>query len=170
MEKIHGIGIRHLNLFRERLSTLRRDQAFMEIAPMFIGASYNMGSENFEMCDCSGLICSTLNGLGYEIRVNANDIMNSMVSDYKSTNKLVKLVGFYNSSQSRYTHIGIIYESPSDDMILHASYPKGCCFEDYKNCTDRYKSKGYTIKRVQLDWDKIKLMDGKVYDMDSDFI
>lgn len=165
-----GVSIRHLNLFRARLDAVSREAQFKKIATMFLGASYKMGSENFNECDCSGLICSSLSGMGYSIRVNANDIINTCATEITDqVSEKVVLVGFYDKKAGKYTHIGIKFDSPSAPTILHSSYPTGVAFENSDDCKNRYKMKGYLIKEFALDFNKVEQMDGKVYGLDEDF-
>ncbi len=169
MTDVHGVSIRHLNLFRERLSTLEPIEQFKKIATMFIGASYKMGSENFNECDCSGLICSSLSGMGYSIRINANDIINTCVDEVVSSRD-ANIVGFFDIEKGKYTHIGILFHSPSATTILHASWPLGTAFEDLDTCVARYLGHGYREDYFKLDFEKVKQMDGKVYGLDQDYI
>ena len=168
MYDVHGVSIRHLNLFRTKLSELEPLDQFKKIATMFIGASYKMGSENFNECDCSGLICSSLNGMGYSIRINANDIIVNCCDDTDDF-KESSIVGFYDRKKEKYTHIGIVFHSPSEQTILHASWPFGTAFEDLETCVARYLGHGYREDYFKLNFDKVKLMDGKIYGLDEDF-
>jgi len=166
-KNILGVDIRHLTLFRSRLEVVSREEQFKKIATMFIGAEYKMGSENFNECDCSGLICSALRGMGYNIRINANDIITTCCTQGYSDG--IGIVGFYDNKAEKYSHVGIIFHSPSKEMILHSSYPTGCSFEDSENCTDRYLEKGYGVHYYTLNFNKIEEMDGKTYGLDEDF-
>lgn len=169
-ENILGVDIRHLQLFRTRLDSLGQEDQFKKIATMFIGADYKMGSENFNECDCSGLICSSLNGMGHKIRLNANDLITHCCDpgyDRKLGN--VGIVGFYNKKVKKYSHIGIIFHSPSADTILHASYPIGTAFEELPSCAKRYQDNGYRVDYFTLNFLKVEGMNGKVYGLDEDF-
>lgn len=164
---VHGVAIRHLNLFRERLSTLSDIDQFKKIATMFLGASYRLGSENFVECDCSGLICSSLSGMGYSIRINADDIIMNCCTPVPAGQG--NIIGFLDRDKEKYTHIAIIFHSPSGKTLLHSSWPIGVAFEDWYTCVNRYQKKGYRINYFDLDFDKVKKMDGKVYGIDEDF-
>lgn len=169
-KEITGVSMRHLSLFKERLDALSREEQFRKIASMFLGAEYKMGSENFNYCDCSGLICSTLSGMGYSIRINANDIINTCASEIKDlVSEKVILVAFYDKRAEKYTHIGIKFDSPTAPTILHASYPIGVAFENSDDCKNRYKVRGYFVEEFTLDFNKVEAMDGRVYGLDEDF-
>ena len=170
IKNILGVDVRHMSLFRSRLESLSREEQLKKIATMFIGASYKMGSENFNECDCSGLICSSLRGMGYEIRINANEIITSCCNpEYTKDSGKTGIMGFYDKKAEKYTHIGMIFHSPSDDLVLHASYPTGCAFEDRANCAKRYQERGYRVDYFSLDFSKVAKMDGKTYGLDEDF-
>lgn len=84
-------------------------------------------------------------------------------------NEGVGLVGFYDRKAKKYSHIGIIFHSPSADTILHASYPIGTAFEELPSAVKRYQDKGYRIDYFTLDWNKVEDMDGTSYGLDEDF-
>lgn len=168
MTEVNGVDIRHLNLFRNKLAELPPLEQFKKIATMFVGASYKMGSENFNECDCSGLICSSLSGMGYSIRINANDIIENCC-DMVITPDEGSIVGFYDEDKKKYTHIGISFHSPSDRTILHSSHPTGVAFEWAEQCEARYYDRGYRVDYFKLNFGKVKQMDGKVYGLDEDF-
>lgn len=170
---IMGVEIRHLNLFRERLNSLGRGEQFKKIATMFIGAEYKMGSENFNECDCSGLLCSSLRGMGYNIRVTADELLNKGCVPFSAKNKAekhdVKLMGLYDKKLKKYTHIGIVFHSPRQDTLLHSSYPTGVAFEDLKGAVDTYESIGFQVDFFIMDFSKIEKLDGESYGLDEDF-
>jgi len=167
---ILGVDIRHLTLFRSRLASLSRDEQFKKIATMFLGATYKMGSENFNECDCSGLICSSLLGMGYKIRVTANEIIEKCCNEsYLSKDGGVGIMGLFDDKVGKYTHIGIVFHSPRKDTLLHSSYPKGVAFEDLNSATSAYRERGFRVDFFTLDFDKVEELDGESYGLDEDF-
>ena len=167
---ILGVDIRYLTLFRSRLATLSREEQFKKIATMFLGAGYKMGSENFNDCDCSGLVCSALRGMGYEIRVTADSIITQCCTEaYQSKDGGVGLVGLYDKKVGKYSHIGIIFHSPRKDTMLHSSYPLGVAFEDLTTATKEYRERGYRVDYFTLDFKKVEQLDGETYGLDEDF-
>lgn len=170
IKDILGVDIRHLNLFRTRLASLSREEQFKKIATMFLGASYKMGSENFNECDCSGLICSALRGMGYNIRVTANSFITECCTDtYQSKDGGVGILGIYDKKVGKYSHIGIIFHSPRKDTLLHSSYPFGVAFEDLTTATKEYRDRGYKVEYFTLDFSKLEKLDGESYGLDEDF-
>ena len=169
-KQILGVDMRHLTLFRERIASLSREEQFKKIATMFLGATYKMGSENFNECDCSGLICSSLRGMGYDIRVTADEIL-TKYSNPGHTTKLggVGLVGLFDKKVDKYSHIGIIYRSPKLETMLHSSYPLGVAFEDLLRAKDIYTAQGYRVDYFTLDFSKVEQLNGETYGLDEDF-
>lgn len=169
-KRLLGVDTRHLSLFRERLVSLSREEQFKKIATMFLGATYKMGSENFNECDCSGLVCSSLRGMGYNIRVTADEILTKYsTSGYNKKLGGVGLLGLYDKKVEKYSHIGIIFHSPRLDTLLHSSYPKGVAFEDLERAMDAYKTLGYRLDLFTLDFNKVEQLDGVNYGLDEDF-
>ena len=167
---ILGVDIRHLTLFRSRLESLSRDDQFKKIATMFLGATYKMGSENFNECDCSGLIGSSLRGMGYNIRITANELIETCCSpSYDEKLGGVGILGLYDPKIKKYSHIGIIFHSPRKDTLLHSSYPLGVAFEDLEYASEVYTSRGYELKKFTLDFNKVEKIDGETYGLDEDF-
>lgn len=167
---IMGVDIRHLTLFRSRLESLSQAEQFKKIATMFLGATYKMGSENFNECDCSGLICSSLRGMGYSIRIAADEIITRCSNKgYTKKEGGVGLIGLYDKNVKKYSHIGIVFHSPRKDTLLHSSYPKGVSFEDLDNATEDYSNRGYKIDYFTLDFKKVEKIDGETYGLDEDF-
>lgn len=167
---ILGVDLRHISLFRSRLESLGRDDQFKKIATMFLGATYKMGSENFNECDCSGLICSSLRGMGYSVRITADELITKCCSDsYLQKDGGVGIVGLYDKKVDKYSHIGIIFHSPRKDTLLHSSYPLGVAFEDLTTATKDYRDRGYRVDYFTLDFSKVEKLDGETYGLDEDF-
>lgn len=167
---IFGVDIRHLTLFRTRLESLGREEQFKKIATMFLGATYKMGSENFNECDCSGLLCSSLRGMGYSIRVTADSLIKTCCNHgYLANDGGVGIMGLYDRKVDQYSHIGIIFHSPRHDTLLHSSYPKGVAFEDLDRAVKDYSNRGYRIDYFTLDFSKVEKLDGETYGLDEDF-
>ena len=60
----------------------------------------------------------------------------------------------FDKKAKKYTHIGIVFHSPSEDTILHSSYPTGCAIEDLDTPPDEYSVQGrdlLTGKPKQVD-------------------
>ena len=169
-KEILGVDVRHLTLFRSRLATLGREEQFKKIATMFLGAGYKMGSENFNDCDCSGLICSSLRGMGYDIRITADGLITKCCSDtYQAKDGGVGIVGLFDQKVGKYSHIGIIFHSPRKDTMLHSSYPLGVAFEDLTTATKEYRERGYRVDYFTLDFNKVEQLSGETYGLDEDF-
>ncbi len=167
---ILGVDIRYLTLFRSRLEAVSREEQFKKIATMFLGAEYKMGSENFNECDCSGLICSALRGMGYSIRITADELIKRCcTTGYNPKLGDVGIVGLYDKKVSKYTHIGILFHSPRKDTMLHSSYPTGVAFEDMEFAEDTYIDRGYRVDYCTLDFSKVEQIDGETYGLDEDF-
>lgn len=162
------IRYRALALFKESTSPLNLTDQFYKVALLFFGAKYKMGSENMLECDCSGLICGTLNLMGYKIRVTADEIMNKLTdrSDPDSDNPL--LIGC--KKDGKYKHIGIGMKAGESEVVYNSSYPTGAQFESINNFINRYKKRGYTITITELDWDKVKELDGVAYGLDKELV
>lgn len=166
---ILGVDMRHLTLFRSRLASLSREEQFKKIATMFLGATYKMGSENFDECDCSGLICSAFRGMGYNIRITADEIINQCCNPSYDNDGGVGIMGLYDKKVGKYSHIGIVFHSPREDVLLHSSYPKGVAFEDLERAEANYWSRGYEVAYFTLDFQKIEKLDGEAYGLDEEF-
>ncbi len=167
---ILGVDIRHLTLFRSRLAELSREDQFKKIATMFIGAKYKMGSENFNECDCSGLLCSSLRGMGYNIRITADDLIKRCcVKGYKDNNGDVGVIGLYDKKVKKYSHIGILFHSPRGNTMLHSSYPIGVAFEDMDVAYKAYTDRGFRVDYFTMDFNRVEKIDGETYGLDEDF-
>lgn len=167
---ILGVDIRHLTLFRSRLDEVSREEQFKKIATMFVGAKYKMGSENFSECDCSGLLCSSLRGMGYEIRITAHGLITQCCNmGYNKDSGDVGVVGLFDKKVGKYTHIGILFHSPRKDTMLHSSYPFGVAFEDMDHADETYTKRGYRVDYLTLDFKKVEKLDGETYGLDEDF-
>ena len=125
-----------------------------------------MGKENLEQCDCSGLVCGVLTLLDNEIRINADNIKDVLaVEDNKYYDVLkVKLVFFLNS-EGVAKHVGILCPN---NMIFHSSYPNGARHEFLPPTLERYKAKGLESKVMMLDFNKVDMNTGLVYDLDEE--
>lgn len=169
-KEVMGVDIRHISLFRSRLESVSRAEQFKKIAAMFLGASYKMGSENFNECDCSGLICSSLRGMGYSIRITADALIRKCCSEsYQAKDGGVGIVGLFDSGVGKYTHIGIIFASARKDTLLHSSYPLGVAFEDLTTATQEYRERGFRVDYFTLDFNKVEQLSGETYGLDEDF-
>jgi len=163
---------RTLSLFTERLQFLSERRAFVKLALCYYGSQYRMGSEGFVKCDCSGLVCSALRGLGYKIRVNANDIMNNFGNIFPyEINSMIDgdLVGFKDST-GKFKHVGIVLKGQGEPTFLHASHPRGVRIEALSEVVKRYIGRGKQPVALSLDMTKVRELDGTEYGLDEEWL
>lgn len=160
------MNFRALSLFKERMEELSKEEQFIKTALLFFGAKYELGTENMRECDCSGLICGALTLMGYKIRVNAHQILTRMVDFNNSNGKSVVLIGCMKDGL--YKHVGIVLDGGEDTVVLNSSHPTGVQIETYDSFINRYIKRGYSVSTFSLDFDKVKAMEGVIYDLDED--
>lgn len=163
------IEFRGLSLFKEKLGRLSKSRQFEKMSLLFQGAEYTMGNENMDNCDCSGLICGTLNLMGYRIRITADEIMRKLTKEYSSENT-EEVTFIMCLKDGKCNHIGIVLQKGEADVIYNSSYPTGVQFETPQIFLERYRIRGYTIAYMYLDWNKVKDMDGVAYGLDKELV
>ncbi len=156
---------RALSLFAERIRNLSLSEQFTKTALLYFGAEYKMGSENLQLCDCSGLICGTLTLMGFKIRITADEIMKNLTTT-RETLTSVMVIGC--KKDGKFKHIGIILPKGGSEVVYHSSYPYGVQFESLKHFGKRYTDRGYTFETAYLDWATIENTHGEVYGLDKE--
>ena len=158
--------LRALSLFKEKVEDMNRVDQFMAFKNLFEGAKYKMGKENLVEADCSGVICGILTFMGNKIRINADNIKeiltipdNAMYDPAK-----VKLMFFLNE-EGEAKHVGIICPN---GLLFHSSYPNGARYEALRAVNRRYEDKGLTPHTAMLDFSKVDMNTGLVYDLDAE--
>lgn len=159
--------MRGLSLFKERIETLSKTEQFKKIALMFYGAEYVLGKENFDECDCSGLIGSTLNIMGYDYRVAADWIYNNLTKDTGSGPKLA----FFLDKEGVAKHVGIVLSPMRGDVFLHSTFPQGVVIEDLEKVVEKYRTvNDETVVYKVLDWSQVDIKNGVVYGLDQEWV
>jgi len=159
---------RALSLYREKLENSTRVEEFYQLMNLYYRANYVLGKENLTNTDCSGLICGTLTLMGNKLRINANDIYQVLsLPDNEIYDPLkIKLV-FFKDTSGKVKHIGVLC---INDIIYHASYPRGAVHEPLTQCFKRYASKGLTHEIRMLSFDKVDENTGLIYDLDEELV
>ena len=168
--------IRALSLWRQKYEKSSLAEKFRRMTDLFMGAEYVWGKENILECDCSGLICGALIMMGYNVRVTATQLKEIVDTDgIERHPDKIHLIFFiasedYDTPSGRRSagtvrHVGIV---ASDDIVLHASHPKGVAYERIEELVDRYNSKGCYTLIAPLNWNKVRQMEGKAYGLDEE--
>lgn len=151
--------IRALSHWKEKYSKINKDNQFKNLAVLFLGAPYEWGHEHILGTDCSGLICGPLVYMGYQIRVTADQLMNSILSPKGQT----QLIFFVKDGKATHCGIGL-----GQGAMIHASGKRGVVIESTEAVFNEYKDTGHHAVVGYLDWEKIEENEGLVYDLDSE--
>lgn len=158
--------IRALSLFKEKVDNMNRVDQFMALKNLYEGARYKLGKENLEETDCSGLICGILTFMGNKIRINADNIKNILTIEDNSMydEAKVKLM-FFLDKEGVAKHVGIICPN---GLLFHSSSPNGARYEALRVVNRRYEDRGLTPYTAMLDFSKVDMNTGLVYDLDEE--
>jgi murein DD-endopeptidase len=157
---------RHASLFQSKLQNASQVEKYRLYALTYAEAPYGWGDENLQSTDCSGLLCGPLLFMGFNIRVNANDLMNKLFTDEMVDSDHINAVFFVDKGGVA-RHCGLFV---SDNVVMHASGERGVTFDGVRDILSEYDSRGYYPVFRAIDWAKAYELDGTAYDVDEEMI
>ncbi len=159
---------RFYSVLKDKIESLPPSARLRQYALCFGEVDYAWGSESLAGTDCSGLLSGALLYSGYKIRTTAEGFRRGATKGSNGFQKDEVTCVFLIDEQSNVAkHMGILV---SGDVVMHASGARGVTFNQLDDLIQEYEDRGCRFEVLDLDWGRVKAMDGQASGLDEDYL